>query len=194
MTAETETAALLAPYLDPDERIVWTGRPKIGIRLQAADIVFTPFSLLFTGIAFVYEYAAIRVRAPIGMQVWGVLFVLIGLYLLAGRFFWDALRREWTFYGVTDRRALFASGVWRRRVRRVPLGAVRRVVIREHADGTGDVVLDGNAWKFGWFGVGWPGLGLPPPLTFEAVSEPRLAWAAVRRAVPVDMDGRADPA
>ncbi|HVB37071.1 MAG TPA: hypothetical protein VND92_00980, partial [Vicinamibacterales bacterium] len=147
MTADTDTAALLAPYLEPGERLHWTGRPKIGLRFQAADVVFAPFSLLFTGIALVWEYVAIRARAPLGLHVWGVAFVLLGLYLLAGRFFWDALRREWTFYGVTSRRVLFASGIRRRRVRRVPLVAVRRVAIREHADGTGDVVLDANAWR-----------------------------------------------
>ncbi|MDE3155909.1 MAG: hypothetical protein KGN76_12445 [Acidobacteriota bacterium] len=190
MTAD-DTAALLAPYLDEDEPLLWTGRPRIGLRFRAADIVLAPFSLLFAGIALVYEYAAIRVRAPLIMHLWGLAFVLAGLYLLAGRFFWDALRRELTTYGVSTRRAIFLSGLWRRRVRLVPLDAIRGVSIREHADATGDVLLDANAWQFGWFGLSWPGLGFAPPLTFEAVADPQRAYAAIERASSTAGEGPA---
>jgi len=39
----------LAPYLLPDETVLWTGRPDPAKHLGAIDIFLVPFSLLWGG-------------------------------------------------------------------------------------------------------------------------------------------------
>ena len=36
----------LDSYLDPGERLLWSGQPKQGVRLQATDVLMIPFSLI----------------------------------------------------------------------------------------------------------------------------------------------------
>jgi hypothetical protein len=114
--------AALQPYLLPGERIAWTGRPGQGVRLRAADAFLIPFSLLWGGFAIFWEATAIgfAFRAGEGitsfMALWGIPFVMVGLYLIFGRFFVDAHVRARTFYAVTDRRVLVLRRVFGERL------------------------------------------------------------------------------
>jgi len=94
----------------PDERLVWSGKPKSGLMLTPRDGFLIPFSLMWGGFAIFWEWSVLsstRGKGPPGFFViWGIPFVLIGLYLIFGRFFVDAWARSRTAYGVTNRRIL----------------------------------------------------------------------------------------
>ncbi len=79
------------------ERLVWTGQPAKGIRLRASDAFMIPFSLLWCGFAIFWETTAINNGAPVFFRLWGMPFILVGLYIVFGRFFADAMARERTF-------------------------------------------------------------------------------------------------
>src|SRR5476649_1583398 len=104
----------LDSYLDPSERLLWSGQPKQGLRLQASDAMMIPFSLMWGGFAIFWEANALglvqtnghQTTPPIFMAIWGIPFVLVGLYMIAGRFFIDAMTRGKTWYAVTDQRLL----------------------------------------------------------------------------------------
>ncbi len=108
-----DASSPLRRQLLPGERLVWEGQPLQGIRLQPYDAVLIPFSLLWCGFAFFWEASALeRLRTPGGDAVFalfGIPFCLVGLYVLAGRFFVDARRRARVFYGVTDRRVIICE-------------------------------------------------------------------------------------
>jgi hypothetical protein len=47
--------------------------------------------------------------APLIFKLWGLPFVAVGIYLVAGRFVHDAWRRSRSFYGVTNQRVLIVE-------------------------------------------------------------------------------------
>jgi hypothetical protein len=104
-TAEDE----LRQELDPGERLLWAGQPRQGLRLQTSDFVMIPASLMWGGFAIAWEVMAFAIGAPIFFKLWGIPFVLVGLYNMVGRFFFDARSRARTFYGLTDRSLLLIT-------------------------------------------------------------------------------------
>ncbi len=90
------------------ERILWSGMPAQGLRLTGRDLFLIPFSLLWCGFAIFWTYSATRQGAPLFFDLWGAMFVCIGLFLVFGRFIADAWLRRRIYYAVTNRRILIA--------------------------------------------------------------------------------------
>src|SRR5207244_7249306 len=97
--------SILSPQLDSGERLLWSGQPRGGIRLRGQDALLIPLSLLWGGFAIFWEFmaltAATKAPGPVAVvfPVFGLPFVVIGLYLIFGRFIVDAKVRARTSYG-----------------------------------------------------------------------------------------------
>ena len=102
----TNLPAALQRQLAAGEQILWQGKPRQGLMLRSADAYLVPFSLLWCGFVIFWEWNVIRLGAPLLFKLWGIPFVLVGLYLVAGRFFTDARRRAHTHYVLTTERLL----------------------------------------------------------------------------------------
>ena len=112
MTYPTDpvVAAQIEPSLRPGEQLLWCGRPDPSVVLVAADIILVPFSLVWLGFALAWEAGTKSIGAPVAFQGAGVPFVLIGVYLVAGRFVTRWLRRRRTIYGITSDRVIVQAG------------------------------------------------------------------------------------
>jgi len=89
------------------ERIQWSGAPPGGILLAPGDALRIPFSVMWGGFAIFWEWGVLHAgHAPDFFVLWGIPFVLLGLYLIVGRFFVDAWIRAGTSYAVTNQRVL----------------------------------------------------------------------------------------
>lgn len=146
----------LTPELHSGERLLWSGRPRGGFRLTAADAVQIPFSLFWCGFVAFWEYMAYRGHAPLPMLAMGGVFALLGVYLLVGRFFVDAHRRSRLYYGLTEERVLLLTAGARRQVRSLPLASVQEVTLKERGDGTGDIVFGLASAPAVWLSPSWP--------------------------------------
>jgi len=171
----------IARQLDAGERLLWSGRPGQGTRLRASDGLFIPFSLLWGGFAFFWEFMAFRMKAPFFFRLWGVPFVLVGIYMVAGRFFWDARRRARVVYTVTDKRIIVVDGGFYRSTRTLNLKTLNEITLFERRDGSGDVVL--GAMPFGTTPArgNWPGAGAQVP-TLEFLPRAREVYDIIRHA------------
>jgi hypothetical protein len=100
----------LRPYLRAQERLLWSGRPDPDVVFSSRDIFLIPFSLMWGGFALFWEGAVIVGGTNAFFILWGIPFVLIGLYMIFGRFIAKKRWRRRAAYGVTDQRALVAVG------------------------------------------------------------------------------------
>jgi len=123
--------------LDRDERIVWAGQPLQGIVFRPRDRFLIPFSLVWCGIITLWMISA--VQSSFFFAIFGIPFVLIGLFLLIGRFFFDARTRARTYYAVTNKRALVK--VLSRQVifKEIQLNSDTAVELQEHPKSPNDM-------------------------------------------------------
>jgi len=107
-----ECEQVIQKKLGPHEKLIWVGKPKQGIMFRSNDIFLIPFSILWTGFIILWEISAITavLNAPekseltvFMLPIFGIPFVIIGLYFVFGRFIIDAKLRKNTCYGITMR-------------------------------------------------------------------------------------------
>ena len=125
--------------LEPGEKLLWSGQPRQGLRLNISDVIIIPFSLVWCGFAVFWETTAIKGHAPLFFKLWGVPFVVIGSYMVFGRFFVDVWMRARTFYGVTNRRLIIVTDGFSRRVRSLPWQSLSEATLAERGDGGGAI-------------------------------------------------------
>jgi len=139
--------------LNSGERLLWKGRPRGGIRLRGMDAFLIPFSLFWTGIVFFAGIASFTQPPQKGGGAPGLIFlipfILVGLYILVGRFFADAMMRARTEYGLTNRRAIIVSGFFSRSVKSVDVRTIPEILLSEKRDGSGTITF--GATPFGWW-------------------------------------------
>ena len=137
----------LQPELIAGERLLWTGKPKTGIVFRISDAAYIPFSILWFAFAIFWEFGASRGGGAFFM-IWGIPFILIGFYMAIGRFFYDALLRKNTIYGVTDNRVIIKSGVINSTTDSFNINALQNLGLDEKRDGSGSIKLDANSSGF----------------------------------------------
>lgn len=136
-------------YLTDGEYVIWQGAPVKGHLFSLQDIFLIPFSLMWGGFAVFWELMVILADAPLLIQLWGIPFVVIGFYLMAGRFFVQAHMRKHTLYAVTNKRIL--------RIRKKQVDSLNYRLspqkrMTQHKDGSGSIIFEnsGNQWNKGY--------------------------------------------
>ena len=185
--------------LQRGERLLWSGQPRQGIMFRPQDVVLIPFSLLWGGFAIFWESGVVTSKAPGFFVLWGIPFVAVGLYLIAGRFLVDSAMRAKTYYGVTTDRIIIASGLMSSTVQSLDLRTLTGITLNQRTDGTGSILF-GSAMMYAAnslfsrnyggspFGV-WAGAGSGP--LFDSIRDPRGVYEIITRA---QQEARALPA
>jgi hypothetical protein len=182
-------------HLEQTERVVWAAQPLQGVRLRPYDVFLIPFSLLWGGFAIFWELMALGILfahgesegAPGALRImfplFGLPFVLVGLYLIFGRFIVDARRRSRTFYGVTNERVIIVSGLISENVKSINLRTLSDLSMSQKSDGTGTITFGPTHPFASFFGGGsWPGAGAYASPSFELVQDVAHVYEIIREA------------
>jgi len=170
--------------LDRGERVIWSGQPRRGFALRSSDALAIPFSLFWGGFAIFWEWSVTHApNAPSFMVLWGIPFVLVGLYLMIGRFFVDAGLRRRTFYALTNYRILIVSGLLSRNVKSLPLSTLDQIDLSTGSCGEGTIAFGrGPSGSRGYVMPGWPGASRYLPPMFEMIQDAAEVAKLVRTA------------
>ena len=185
----------ISELLDPGEKLLWSGVPRQGVFLRGSDILLIPFSLLWGGFAIFWE-ASVLVMVPRASShgnappffnyifpLFGLPFVVIGLYLIFGRFFVDSAIRGRTVYAITDRRIIIRSGLFSRSTKSLNLRTLSDVTLSEKDDGRGTITLGPSVGIYSMFqGTSWPGMGRHAVPILDSIADAKAAYEILRRA------------
>ena len=186
---------ILQNELKPGERLLWSGQPKGGILFRSSDIFMIPFSLMWGGFAIFWEASVLFMmfspsRASTGpplifqiiFPLFGLPFALVGLYMIFGRFIFDAKSRENTYYAVTDQRIIIVSDFFGRRVRSLNLKNLPELGLTEKSDGSGTITFGPASPFYGMNGGQWPGSQRYQSPCFDLVPNVRQVYGIVQDA------------
>jgi hypothetical protein len=158
---------IIRPHQGSDESLIWTGKPRQGILFRLSDVFLIPFSVLWCGFAFFWFFGALKSGAPLAFALFGIPFILVGLFFVFGRFWLDARNRARTFYGITDSRVIIVSGAFSRSVKSLNIKTLSEVSIYEKRDGSGSITLGSALPYAAWLqSMNWPGTRPSPTLEF----------------------------
>ncbi len=168
--------------LAPGEQVIWSGQPRQGVILRASDIFTIPFSLLWASIAVFWFYTAISQGAPLAFSLFGVPFVLIGVYIVLGRFLTEAKQRQHTYYALTAQRIIIISGVFSTKVQSINLKIITELSLSERANGYGSITFAPQSPSLA-FMVNAPSWSGMPALSsrFDFIPQARAVYASIRK-------------
>jgi len=171
---------LIERHLAPGEQVIWSGRPAQGLMLRPGDAITIPYSILWAGFAFFWETSVILSHAGL-FALLGVPFVLTGLYITVGRFFYDAYQRSQTVYAVTDERVMFVQGRDGNNVRSFALLSLGDMSLKEGKERRGTIYFgpEEAAWS-GRSRQVLPGVQTTP--AFEDIADAKSVYEMIRQA------------
>lgn len=189
----SDPATELWSELDAGEKLLWSGRPAQGILFRSSDIFLIPFSLIWGGFAIFWEASVLAAvwrsdaQTPDMIRyifpLFGLPFVAIGLYIMAGRFFVDRAQRRKTLYGITDRRVIIRSGLFRRTTKSLNLRTLSDVTLSESSDRRGTITLGPTAGMYSWLhGTSWPGMAAHVAPCLDTIEDAKNVYDILRRA------------
>ncbi len=149
----------------------------------AHDLFLVPFSLFWGGFAMSFGTMALWTKAEMPFPLIGVPFVLVGLFIIFGRFLVDAWLRGKTAYALTEKRVLILrTGPWSD-FKALRLDRLPEASLSEMRNGRGTI-------RFGQKGGLWGGhsnagfgiwvASLDPTPQFLAIEDAKRVFAAIQ--------------
>jgi len=169
-------------FLNPGEKIIWSGKPRQGFLFQRSDVFFIPFSILWTILAVWWELETVLSDIPFQDKIWSIVMLSAAAYILLLRFLVDAVSRDLTFYALTNQRVLIHTGLLKTTLTSLPLTGMNEINLDLDKNGRGNIVfgpLEPNAWMH--TGGGWIKMGkLAKIPAFELLEDPQAVYKKIR--------------
>lgn len=128
--------------LNPDEKLIWIGQPQQGIMLRIGDVLIIPCSIVWVYFEFSSQSSVFTIGNihPI-IVLLKILVVLLCLYATVGRFFYDMLQRQKTYYALTNARAIIITELLIPRIKSIYFKKLTEINISTKANGKGIITF-----------------------------------------------------
>jgi len=146
MMVDYEAQQTLDGEMGPDERLLWSGRPRpwnlvrAALPIAAFAVPWTAFSVFWMAGAAGFKVPDLRTGGFALFPLFGVPFLLIGLLML-GSPLWVMSQAKHTVYAVTSRRLLIVVRGRSTSVRSFDPGKLAPLQRFDRPDGTGDLLF-----------------------------------------------------
>jgi hypothetical protein len=132
-----------------DEKILWLAQPETSVIFSKSDIFLIPFSIFWGGFALLWEGGALMASTdvtesgPIDLlfPLFGIPFVVIGLYFMIGRFWYKAKKKKHTYYALTNKRILILTNLFGKRFEGIYVNTLPVIQKSVRSDGIGNLVF-----------------------------------------------------
>jgi hypothetical protein len=171
----------IQPELASGESVVWAGQPSGTFVFHKEDLFLVPFSLLWGGFAIFWELGVAGFWGSsqhsgnpwIFGVLWGIPFVLVGQYMIWGRFFYSAWKKKRTYYAVTNRRVIAVQDAWRRQMASAYLDSLPTLTKEGTSSGVGTLrFAQTESLLYGRRGWGaWDGMAVGNIPTFVDIDD-----------------------
>ena len=180
-----EVDQMLRPELARDERLLWSGVPGQGLRWRASDWFAVPFTVVWLYLVMfgTSRHGIQADQPPLYLRPEIIPFVLVGGYMLVGRFLVDWYQRTRTYYGLTDQRVIILGGLFNRQVKSLTLATLSDITLDARSNGSGTITFGPGASASSWFGrTSWRGVNNRQAPAFDLIEDVRKVYAMVREA------------
>ena len=147
---ELNISEIFRSELLPNEKIEWTGQPDPSKHFTKQDIFLVPFSLLWGGFAFCWEAGVLGPILKSGSHkdpmdiifpLFGLPFIIVGIYFIFGRFIYKAWRKRHTFYAITNLRIIIVTSTRSKEVSAIYLRDIPIINKMIGSDGVGSIIF-----------------------------------------------------
>lgn len=171
--------------------MLWEGRPNVAAFSTRGAWYLVPFSIMWGGFAIFWEYSVISRGGPPFFALWGIPFVVIGLYMIFGRILVARREAAHTWYAITDRRVLIQSGAFRRSLIQLDLRDLPMSQLDDQGNGLGTITFGPSLGSMR-LPPGWPSMGMyTRPAAFSAIRDSARVFEMLQDAKAEARDGAA---
>jgi len=165
------------------EKLLWSGQPWQGLFLtRPIDLFLVPFSLLWAGFAIGIPGTVLfsgSEMPPFPFILIAVIFPIVSLYAVIGRFLIDAWLRSATTYAVTSQRVLIERGGPFRSQKSLDIERLPALELNERGDGSGTIRFGGGGTWFGGNNMGIWSASTDPTPQFLRIEHARNVYALI---------------
>jgi len=166
-------------HLGPGESILWAGKPAQGVLFTSRDILLIPFSIFWLGFVCVWLFGVVSTGAPMEFLLVGMLFLVVGLGVMVGRFALDALVRANTSYAVTTERVMINREGPFGDFTAIALKRLPTVKLKPRGGGRGTIVLGQSTSPWVQISIWTPSLDPTPQLI--AIADAQRVYALIQK-------------
>ncbi len=129
------------------EVILWEGRPTPSINFNRKDLFLIPFSIVWGSFAFYWEGLVVwqsiikDTGMPLIFPIWGIPFVLAGMYFIFGRFIYKKIKKDKTWYFLTNKRAIIYCNLGEKNINTANLSSTSTYNISTQSNGYGTITF-----------------------------------------------------
>jgi hypothetical protein len=134
-----DAAKTLESEISTNEQLLWAGKPRPGIPIQALGALL--FIFVWTGFWIFWGVGAWNGGAPWGFMLFGTPFVLLGVTTIAGGLYNNLIARGKTYYGVTNRRVIVITYGFGKQVKSIDYLNMPDISLDKQINGFGSITI-----------------------------------------------------